>query len=67
MALDLSQADHDVLDDFLNTILDEYRDGNLTQLQARSAIAEAVALATKDNGNITSYMRAMIETRGQGH
>jgi hypothetical protein len=66
MALDLSQADHDVLDGFLNTILDGYRDGNLTQLQARSAIAEAVALAAKDNGNITSYMRAMIETRGQG-
>ena len=65
MALELSQADHDVLDRFLNTILDEYRDGNLTQLQARSAIAEAVALAAKDNGYITSDMRAMIETRGQ--
>lgn len=66
MTLDLSQADHNLLDEFLNTILDEYRDGNLTQLQARSVIAEAVALAAKDNGNVTIYMRGMVETRGKG-
>jgi hypothetical protein len=58
MALDLSNTDHRVLDIFLNTILDGYRAGSLTQLEARATIAEAVALAANDNGNLVSYMKA---------
>jgi hypothetical protein len=65
MALDLSSADRRILDIFLNTILDGYRAGNLTQLEARAAIAEAVGLAANDNRNLVSYMRAKIETRGK--
>jgi hypothetical protein len=65
MAVDLSNADHRILDIFLNTILDGYRAGNLTQLEARAAIAEAFRLAANNSGNLVPHMRAKIETRGK--
>jgi hypothetical protein len=65
VTLDLSTADHRILDLFLNTILDGYKSDNLSQMEARSAIAEAVALAASDNGNLTRYMKAKIEKRGK--
>ena len=67
MALDLSESDYCVLDTFLNTILDEYKNGNLTQLYARSLIAEAVAQAALDNGYIVTYMKGVIETKGKDY
>jgi hypothetical protein len=65
MALDLSNAEHRILDIFLNTILDGYRAGTLTQGEARGAIAEAVSLAASDNKEIVHYLRVKIETRGK--
>lgn len=49
MVTDLSQADHDLLSAYLNTILDGYRDGLLSQMEARVTLAEAFSLAAKDN------------------
>jgi hypothetical protein len=65
MALDLSNADRRILDLFLNTILDGYKTGNLSQLEARLAISEAVTLAANDDGNVVLYMKATIEKRGK--
>jgi hypothetical protein len=57
---------HGILDLFLNTILDGYKSDNLSQMEARSAIAEAVVLAAAiDNGNLARYMKAKIEKRGK--
>ena len=39
--------------------------GSLTQPEARKDIAEAVSLAVNDNGSLSNYMRAEIETRGK--
>lgn len=65
MAIKLSDKDHDVLDEFLNVILDEHKAGNLTLLEARSAIVEAVVLAANGNANVVAYMRATIESKGK--
>ncbi len=64
MALDLSNADRRILDIFLNTILDGYRAGNLTQLEARAAIAEAVGLAANDNRNLVSELATEVNRNG---
>ena len=64
MALELSNADHRVLDIFLNVILDGYRSGSLSQFAARTSIAEAVELAANDDGSLVTYMKATIERRG---
>jgi hypothetical protein len=65
MALDLSNADHRILDLFLNPILDGYKTGNLSQMEARLAISEAVTLAASDDENVALYMKATIEKRGK--
>lgn len=65
MALDLSNADHRVLDIFLNVILDGYRSGSLSQFAARTSIAKAVALAANDDESLVAYMKATIERRGK--
>jgi hypothetical protein len=61
----LSDIETRVLEAFLDTILNGYRAGSLTQSEARQEIAEAVSLAVNDNGNLSIYMRAEIETRGK--
>ena len=61
----LSDIETRVLEAFLDTILNGYRAGSLTQSEARQEIAEAVSLAVNDNGNLSTYMRAGIESRGK--
>jgi hypothetical protein len=61
----LSDIETRVLEAFLDAILSGYRAGSLTQSEARQEIAEAVSLAVNDNGNLSTYMRAEIETRGK--
>jgi hypothetical protein len=65
MARRLSDAENLALDAFLKTIFDGYRAGSLTQSEARDEIAEAVSLAVNDNGNLSSYMRAIIALHGK--
>jgi hypothetical protein len=65
MARKLSYAENRVVDAFLDTILDGYRAGTLTQSQARDEIAAAVSLAVNDNGNLSIHLRAIVESRGK--
>ena len=65
VALELSNFDYDVLDRFLEMILNEHRAGNLALSEARDAISEALSLATFDNRGVTRYMQVLIEVRGK--
>ncbi|MDE0177361.1 MAG: hypothetical protein OXP36_02085 [Gammaproteobacteria bacterium] len=47
--LKLSEKDHNELDKFVNAVLDAYRDGRLSQVEARADLMHVVAAAAKDN------------------
>lgn len=47
--LKLSEEDHNKLDKFVNAVLDAYRDGRLSQLEARVDLMHVVAAAAQDN------------------
>ncbi|AWZ01282.1 MAG: hypothetical protein NXH87_08155 [Rhodobiaceae bacterium] len=57
MALKLSDADHGAMDVYINTILDAYRDGEISQLKARSDLAHAITAAAIDNEDFKQYIR----------
>ena len=61
MALDLSENDHHVLDEYLNTILDAYRSGEMDQLTARSELAHTITAAAIDNHGLMAHVRAVLE------
>ena len=65
VALELSNFDYDVLDRFLEMILNEHRAGNLALSEARDAISEALSMAAFDNRGVTRYMQVLIEVRGK--
>ena len=47
--LELSDADHNKLDKLVNAVLNGYRNGTLSQLDARADLVHIVAAAAKDN------------------
>jgi hypothetical protein len=65
MALELSNFDYDVLDHFLEMILNEHRAGNLALSEARDAVSEAFSMAAFDTRSVTRYMQGLIEVRGK--
>jgi hypothetical protein len=65
VALELSNFDYDVLDRFLEMVLNEHRAGNLALSEARDAISEAFSMAAFDNCGVTRYMQVLIEVRGK--
>ena len=65
VALELSNFDYNVLDDFLEMILNEHRAGNLALSEAREAMSEAFSLAAFDNRGVTRYMQLLTEVRGK--
>jgi hypothetical protein len=65
VALELSNFDYDVLDRFLEMVLNEHRVGNLALSEARDAISEAFSMAAFDNRGVTRYMQVLIEVRGK--
>ena len=65
MALELSNFDYDVVDRFLEMVLNEHRAGNLALSEARDAISEALSMAAFDNRGVTRYMQVLIEVRGK--
>jgi hypothetical protein len=65
VALELSNFDYDVLDRFLEMVLNEHRAGNLALSEARDAISEAFSLAAFDNRGVTRYMQVLVEVRGK--
>ena len=58
--LDLSERDHNEMDKYLNKVLDDYRDGEITQLDARCDLAHAITLAAKAQ-DLMSYIRARLQ------
>src|ERR1700733_14904464 len=65
VALELSNFDYDVVDRFLEMVLNEHRTGNLALSEARDAISEAFSMAAFDNRGVTRYMQVLIEVRGK--
>ena len=65
VALELSNFDYDVLDQFLEMILNEHHTGSLSLSEAREAMSEAFSLAALDNRGVTRFMQALIEMRGK--
>lgn len=65
MALNLSDNDHDVLDQYLNAILDAYKFDEMDQLAARSELAHTIASAAKDNLALMSHVKAILKRRAE--
>jgi hypothetical protein len=65
VALELSNFDYDVVEHFLEMILNGHRAGNLALSEARDAISEAFTMAAFDNRGVTRYMQVLIEVRGK--
>jgi hypothetical protein len=65
MAEKLSSSDHGLLDKFLGVILDRYREGGQTRVQAISMIAHLVAAIDLEGGDDPrAYMKAIIADEG---
>lgn len=59
--LDLSERDHNTMDEYLKRVLRDYADGNVTEATAVGDLAHAITLAAKDQ-DLMSYVRACLET-----
>ncbi len=57
MAISLTNKDHRALDGYLDAVLNAYRDGTITLLQARSDLAHALTAAAIDNEDVKNYIR----------
>ena len=60
MALNLSEDDHNVLDQYLNAILDAYRSGAMEQSTARGHLVHTIAAAAKDNDGMMADVQAVL-------
>ncbi len=60
MALALTDDDHDLLDRFLEAVLERHASGTTGLLDARATLAEAFALVARDDGTVRNFMRGTI-------
>ena len=58
--IDLSNTDHNAMDQYLNKLLDDYNGGKVNRLDARCDLAHAITLAAKDQ-NLMAYIRVCLE------
>jgi hypothetical protein len=65
MAADLSNKDHDLLDDFLVAVLDRYKTGKTDLASARADLAEAFALVARADLNVLQFMQSVIDGKGE--
>jgi hypothetical protein len=63
MALDLTDSDHELLDEFLHYTIRAHHFRKISKEIAVGDIAEAFTFICKDDPGVFSYMRAMIEKR----
>ena len=61
MATTWKEDDRDTLALFLETILESYREGKISRVQAIAAITEAFSQAGLPSGSITAYMLSVIQ------
>lgn len=66
MALNLSENDHNILDEYLNAVLDAYKADKINRLEARSDLAHTIAAAAEDEPGTMAYVRAALEKRRSG-
>ena len=62
----MAEADHDLVDAFLVGVLQQHKAGKLALDDARSIIAEAIALAANDE-NLVAYMRETADGWDSGN
>ena len=60
MSLELSEKDHHTLDEYLNKILDAYKNDEMNQLEARSELAHVISAAAQDNAGTMAHVRAIL-------
>ena len=64
--IDLSESDHNLLDEYLNAVLNAYRDGFLDLATARGDLAHLIAAAAKDNAQeVAPYAKMRVEELSQ--
>ena len=66
MAVQLTESDHELLDQFLATVLDRYKDGEITKSEAIGNIAHLVAAVDLGKGagdNPAQFMRAILQRK----
>jgi hypothetical protein len=61
MATTWKEDDRDTLALFLETVLEGYREGKISRVQAIAAITEAFSQAGLQSGAITAYMQSVIQ------
>lgn len=61
MAIDLTDADHQLLDEYLEKVLDLYRTDKVSRVWARSDIAEAFSLLARGNESFRNHMEASLK------
>jgi hypothetical protein len=62
MAFKLTEADHRTLDAHLNMVLEAYKNGTISLLQARGSLAHLITAGVKDNeGEFKSYIKLRRE------
>lgn len=58
MAIDLSEADHNDMDSFLEFVLDAYANKEVSRLSAVAALAHVLTAAAKDNqGEVLAWFK----------
>lgn len=63
MSLELSEKDHHTLDEYLNKVLDAYKNNEMNQLKARSELAHVIAAAAQDNAAMIAHVRAFLSAQ----
>ena len=59
--VDLTEVDHDLLDQYLDHILTLHKDAALSLMEARTHIAHVVSLIANDEPDFRNYIRTSID------
>lgn len=58
MAIKLTEANHNAMDEFLGFVLDAYKEGRVSRLNAVGALAHVLTAAAIDNdGEVVAWFR----------
>ena len=61
MAPPLNDSDHKVMDEFLKAVLERYRSGDLTLVEAREKLAHTITAASKGNAQeVIPFMKTAL-------
>ncbi len=63
MVLELNNPDHKMLNEYLDELLDAYKNGNVDRVKARSEIAQVIAAAAQDKPGTIQQVRAFRDKR----